>query len=123
LYPPQAGADGSVLIPANRKITQAMLKKVVAARDDVRADKSPVGDQLAQILEKSRRKFVDAEDRRKRDLDDLERGSATSGAVRFVRSGDAVEVSSMQELRQLLGRAMDSPKDASETPKEGKEEA
>ena len=49
--------------------------------------------------------------------------SEESGAVRFVRSGDAVEVSSMQELRQLLGRAMDSPKDASETPKEGKEEA
>ena len=81
----EAGADGSVLIPANRKITQAMLKKVVAARDDVRADKSPVGDQLAQILEKSRRKFVDAEDRRKRDLDDLERGSAINGAVRFVK--------------------------------------
>ncbi len=49
--------------------------------------------------------------------------SEESGAVRFVRSGDALEVSSMQELRQLLGRAMDSPKDASETPKEGKEEA
>ena len=49
--------------------------------------------------------------------------SEESGAVRFVRSGEAVEVSSMQELRQLLGRAMDSPKDASETPKEGKEEA
>jgi len=49
--------------------------------------------------------------------------SEESGAVRFVRSGDALEVSSMQELRQLLGSAMDSPKDASETPKEGKEEA
>ena len=49
--------------------------------------------------------------------------SEEDGAVRFVRSGEVTEVESMQELRQLLGRAMDSPKDASETPKEGKEEA
>ncbi|MBQ6763180.1 MAG: diadenylate cyclase CdaA [Bacteroidales bacterium] len=49
--------------------------------------------------------------------------SEESGAVRFVRSGEALEVSSMQDLRQLLGSAMDTPKDAADTPKEGKEEA
>ena len=49
--------------------------------------------------------------------------SEESGAVRFVHSGEAVEVASMQELRQLLGSAMDTPKDAADTQKEEKEEA
>ena len=40
--------------------------------------------------------------------------SEESGAIRFVRSGEAKEVSSMQELRQLLGSAMDSPKEEKE---------
>ena len=40
--------------------------------------------------------------------------SEESGAVRFVRSGEAREVQSMQELRQLLGSAMDSAKTGKE---------
>ena len=36
------------------------------------------------------------------------------GAVRFVRSGEVTEVESMQELRQLLGSAMDTGKEGKE---------
>ena len=43
--------------------------------------------------------------------------SEEDGAVRFVRSGEVTEVESMQELRQLLGSAMDGGKEG----KEGKE--
>jgi hypothetical protein len=37
--------------------------------------------------------------------------SEESGGVRFVRSGEAKEVESMQELRRLLGRAMEPAKE------------
>lgn len=40
--------------------------------------------------------------------------SEESGAVRFVRSGETREVESMQELRQLLGSAMEPVKEAKE---------
>ena len=80
-----SGADGTVLVEANKKITQKMLKALAGARDDVRAEKSPVADQIQQILESFRGKFRDAEDHRQRDLDDLERGEVSSGAVRFVK--------------------------------------
>ena len=40
--------------------------------------------------------------------------SEEDGAVRFVRSGEVTEVESMQELRQLLGSAMDSGKEGKE---------
>ena len=37
--------------------------------------------------------------------------SEESGGVRFVRSGEAKEVESIQELRQLLGSAMSTEKE------------
>ena len=40
--------------------------------------------------------------------------SEEDGAVRFVRSGEVTEVESMQELRQLLGSAMDTGKEGKE---------
>ena len=40
--------------------------------------------------------------------------SEEDGAVRFVRSGEVTEVESMQELRQLLGSAMDAGKEGKE---------
>ena len=40
--------------------------------------------------------------------------SEEDGAVRFVRSGEVTEVESMQELRQLLGSAMDAGKEGRE---------
>ena len=40
--------------------------------------------------------------------------SEEDGAVRFVRSGEVTEVESMQELRQLLGSAMDTGKEGRE---------
>lgn len=40
--------------------------------------------------------------------------SEEDGAVRFVRSGEVTEVESMQELRQLLGSAMDGGKEGKE---------
>ena len=40
--------------------------------------------------------------------------SEEDGAVRFVRSGEVTEIESMQELRQLLGSAMDAGKEGRE---------
>ena len=40
--------------------------------------------------------------------------SEEDGAVRFVRSGEVTEVESMQELRQMLGSAMDAGKEGKE---------
>ena len=66
------GADGSVLLPSNKKITLAALKKVVAVRESVQVEKSPAGDQITEALAACAARRKEADDRRAREIQELE---------------------------------------------------
>jgi DNA-directed RNA polymerase subunit beta len=77
---------GEIIIPANRKITKTLLRKLAQAYDHVEIEQSPIQIKIDQIIDDYRPKFVDVESDRDRALERLESGDdLDAGVIKQVR--------------------------------------
>jgi len=65
---------GEVIIPANRKITKTLLRKLAAASDHIEIDPSPIQIKIQSIISEFSHKFSELEMEQERALDRLESG-------------------------------------------------
>ncbi len=65
---------GEVIIPANRKITKTLLRKLAAAHEHIEIDPSPIQIKIQQIIDEYSHKFSELELDNERQMDRLESG-------------------------------------------------
>lgn len=65
---------GEVIIPANRKITKTLLRKLAAAADHIEIDPSPIQIKIQGIISEFSHKFSELELERERAMDRIESG-------------------------------------------------
>jgi len=77
---------GEIIIPANRKITKTLLRKLASACDHVEIESSPIQMKIQGILDEYKHKFDELEARQERDLDRFESGEFEDvGIIKQVR--------------------------------------
>jgi DNA-directed RNA polymerase subunit beta len=80
------GETGEIIIPANRKITKTLLRKLAAAGDGVQIESSPIQEKIEQIIEDFKPKFIEADLENERALDRLQSGDdLDQGIIKQVR--------------------------------------
>ena len=65
---------GEIIIPANRKITKTLLRKLAGVYDHVDIDPSPIRNKIREIIGQFEHKFADLELEHERALDKIEAG-------------------------------------------------
>ncbi|MCF6312615.1 MAG: DNA-directed RNA polymerase subunit beta [Verrucomicrobiales bacterium] len=95
---------GEIIIPANRKITKTLLRKLAAVYDNIEIDPSPIRNKIFEIVAVFEAKFAEIDLDRERQLDRLESGEeADSGVIKHVK----VYVAKKRKLRvgdKMAGR-------------------
>jgi DNA-directed RNA polymerase subunit beta len=95
---------GDVIIPANRKITKTLLRRLSAVHRFIEIPPSPVRIKVFEIIESYESKFTDLEDDRDRKIEAIEQGDPIDqGAIKNVR----VFVAKKQKMRvgdKMAGR-------------------
>jgi len=77
---------GEIIIPANRKITKTLLRKLAAAHDHISIDPSPIQIKIQGIIDEYANKFAELEVEQERSLDRLESGDEVDpGIIKQVR--------------------------------------
>ncbi len=80
------GKNGTILIPANRKITKSLLRKLATNYKDVEIDPSPIRIKIMGIIDEYHNKFAEARKDRDRSLDRVDSGDEMdSGIVKSVK--------------------------------------
>src|SRR5690606_20257957 len=80
------GETGEVIIPANRKITKTLLRKLAQVSKSISIDPSPVRIKIMEIVENYQRKFDEMEDEKARKIEGIESGALDeSGAIKNVK--------------------------------------
>ncbi len=80
------GESGEIIIPANRKITKTLLRKLAAVSKHVQIDPSPVRIKIMEIIGGYQTKFDELEGDRARKIDAVESGEGDgSGAIKQVK--------------------------------------
>ena len=80
------GENGDILIPANRKITKTLLRKLAAHYQHVEIDPSPIRIKIMGIIDEYRNKFVEAGQDKDRSLDRAGSGEELdAGIVKSVK--------------------------------------
>ena len=80
------GDSGEIIIPANRKITKTLLRKLAAVSKHVQIDPSPVRIKIMEIIGSYQVKFDELEGDRERKVDSVESGDGDgSGAIKQVK--------------------------------------
>ena len=80
------GDNGDILIPANRKITKTLLRKLAANYKNVEIDPSPIKIKIMGIIDEYRNKFVEALKDKDRNLDRAGSGEELdAGIVKSVK--------------------------------------
>ncbi|WP_309398901.1 DNA-directed RNA polymerase subunit beta [Cerasicoccus maritimus] len=80
------GDTGEVIIPANRKITKTLLRKLAQVSKSISIDPSPVRIKIMEIVENYQRKFDEMEDEKGRKIEGIESGALDeSGAIKNVK--------------------------------------
>jgi DNA-directed RNA polymerase subunit beta len=78
--------EGQVLIPANRKITKTLLRKLAAAADHIQIESSPIQVKIDEIIGEFTPKFADLDEDHDRAMDRLESGDEIDqGIIKQVR--------------------------------------
>jgi len=78
--------SGDVIIPANRKITKTLLRKLASAYEHVQIESSPIQIKIDEIINDFKPKFTEAKIERERYTDRIESGDDTdAGIVKQVR--------------------------------------
>ena len=72
---------GETIIPANRKITKTLLRKLAAAHEHVEIDPSPIQIKIQGIISDFNSKFSELEMERERSMDRLESGDEVDQGV------------------------------------------
>jgi len=65
---------GEIIIPANRKITKQLLRKLAAVYDHVEIDPSPIRNKIREIIGQFEHRFVDMENEKDQNLGRIESG-------------------------------------------------
>ncbi len=98
------GESNEVIIPANRKITKTLLRKLAAVSKHVQIDPSPVRIKIMEIIGSYQGKFDELEGDRERKIASIESGEdAGNGAIKQVK----VYVATKQKLEvgdKMAGR-------------------
>jgi len=80
------GETGDVIIPANRKITKTLLRRLAAVSQDIQIDPSPVRIKIMEIVDAYRRKFEELEQERERKIESAESGEdVEEGTIKNVK--------------------------------------
>jgi DNA-directed RNA polymerase subunit beta len=80
------GQTGEIIIPANRKITKTLLRKLAAVSKHVEIDPSPVRIKIMEIIGSYQTKFDELEGDRERKVQSIESGDDNgSGAIKQVK--------------------------------------
>ena len=80
------GESGEVIIPANRKITKTLLRRLAAVSKHISIDPSPVRIKIMEIVENYQKKFDELENERERKIESIELGDGgESGVVKNVK--------------------------------------
>ncbi len=78
--------SGEIIIPANRKITKTLLRKLAAAHRHIEIDPSPIQIKIHGIIQEFNNKFAELESENDRSMDRLESGDEVdSGVVKQVK--------------------------------------
>ena len=72
---------GEILVPANKKITKALLARVAEAHDHIDIDPSPVRNKIFDIIGGLEQKFVELEEAREGALDKVEAGDEPDNGI------------------------------------------
>ncbi|AHF89664.1 DNA-directed RNA polymerase, beta subunit [Opitutaceae bacterium TAV1] len=98
------GATGEIIIPANRKITKTLLRKLAAVSKHVEIDPSPVRIKIMEIIGSFQSKFDELETDRERKISSVESGEDNgNGAIKQVK----VYIATKQKLEvgdKMAGR-------------------
>ena len=75
-----------IIIPANRKITKTLLRRLASVYKTIEIDPSPVRIKIVEIIESFKTKFSDLDDERERKIDSIEAGDdIESGVIKQVK--------------------------------------
>jgi DNA-directed RNA polymerase subunit beta len=98
------GATAEIIIPANRKITKTLLRKLAAVSKHVQIDPSPVRIKIMEIIGGYQTKFDELETDRERKIGSIEAGEGSAdGAIKQVK----VYIATKQKLEvgdKMAGR-------------------
>lgn len=72
---------GEIIIPANRKITKTLLKKLATVYDRIEIDPSPIRNKINEIIGSFKRKFDDLENHHSEEVERVESGEEVDGGV------------------------------------------
>ncbi len=73
--------SGEIIIPANRKITKTLLRKLAAVHDHIEIDPSPIRNKILEIISSFEGRFSELDAERERKLDQLESGDEMDPGV------------------------------------------
>ncbi len=77
---------GEIIIPANRKITKTLLRKLAAALDHIEIDPSPIQIKIQGIINEYTNKFAELEMEQEREMDRLDSGDdVDTGVIKQVK--------------------------------------
>ena len=80
------GETGEVIIPANRKITKTLLRRLAAVSRNISIDPSPVRIKIMEIVDNYQKKFDELDNERERKIESIELGDGgDSGVVKNVK--------------------------------------
>jgi DNA-directed RNA polymerase subunit beta len=80
------GRTGEILVPANRKITKTLLRKLADNYSNIEIDPSPIRNKILDIVASYEQKFADIDLERERQLDRIESGDeADPGVIKQVK--------------------------------------
>ena len=72
---------GEIIIPANRKITKTLLRKLASVHDHIEIDPSPIRNKILEIITSFEGRFQELDTERERKLDNLEAGDEVDPGV------------------------------------------
>ncbi|MBM3863566.1 MAG: DNA-directed RNA polymerase subunit beta [Verrucomicrobia bacterium] len=73
--------SGEIIIPANRKITKTLLRKLASVHDHIEIDPSPIRNKILEIISTFEGRFQELDSERERKLDSLESGDEVDPGV------------------------------------------
>lgn len=78
--------SGEIIIPANRKITKTLLRKLASVYDHIEIDPSPIRNKILEIISSFEGRFSELDSDRERRLDQMESGDEIDpGVVKEVK--------------------------------------
>ena len=72
---------GEIIIPANRKITKTLLKKLATVYDRIEIDPSPIRNKINEIIGQFKKKFDDLKSQHSEEVERAEAGEDVDGGV------------------------------------------